>query len=97
VGNVLVPTLDAENRPASMSPAVITDILRGELGFEVARKQIVLEEPIKSLGIFSVSVKLFPGIETAVNVWVSGLQDEVTTTTSAEETVETPAATTESE
>lgn len=34
VGNVLVPTLDAENRPASMSPAVITDILRGELGFE---------------------------------------------------------------
>ncbi len=80
----------------SVTTAMIAEKL-GELGFEVARKQIVLEEPIKSLGIFSVSVKLFPGIETAVNVWVSGLQDEVTTTTSAEETVETPAATTESE
>ncbi len=34
VGNVLSPTLDMENRPASMSPVVISDILRNELGFE---------------------------------------------------------------
>lgn len=34
VGNVLSPTLDPENRPASMSSVVITDILRGEMGFE---------------------------------------------------------------
>ena len=34
VGNILVPTLDPENRPASMSPTVITDILRGEIGFD---------------------------------------------------------------
>ncbi len=34
VGHVNVPALDAENNPASMSKAIITDILRGELGYE---------------------------------------------------------------
>ena len=34
VGNVLVPTLDMENRPASLSPVVMKDILRGDVGFE---------------------------------------------------------------
>lgn len=34
VGNILVPTLDNTNLPASMSPAVMKDLLRGKLGFE---------------------------------------------------------------
>ncbi|NLV45318.1 MAG: hypothetical protein GXY07_12570 [Candidatus Hydrogenedentes bacterium] len=34
VGNVLAPTLDMENRPASMSPAVISGLLRDEMGFD---------------------------------------------------------------
>lgn len=34
VGNVLVPTLDVENRPASLSPVVMKDMLRGDVGFE---------------------------------------------------------------
>ena len=34
VGHVNVPALDPENHPASMSKAVITDILRNELGYE---------------------------------------------------------------
>jgi len=34
VGHVSVPALDPENNPASMSKAIITDILREELGFE---------------------------------------------------------------
>lgn len=34
VGNVLVPTLDMENRPACMSPAVISGLLRDEMGFD---------------------------------------------------------------
>ena len=33
VGNVLSPTIDMENRPASMSAAVISEILRGEMGY----------------------------------------------------------------
>jgi len=34
VGHVNVPSLDEENNPASMSKAVITDILREELGYD---------------------------------------------------------------
>lgn len=34
VGNTLVPTLDDLSRPASVSPAVMRDLLRRELGFE---------------------------------------------------------------
>ena len=34
VGHVNVPSLDEQNNPASMSKAVITDILRGELGYD---------------------------------------------------------------
>lgn len=34
VANTLVPTIDPAGRPASLSPAVMGDILRGELAFE---------------------------------------------------------------
>lgn len=34
VGNSLVPTIDPVNRPASLSPAVIQDLLRKKLGFK---------------------------------------------------------------
>jgi beta-N-acetylhexosaminidase len=34
VGNTLVPTIDKENRPASLSPRVMKDVLRGGLEFE---------------------------------------------------------------
>jgi large subunit ribosomal protein L9 len=73
----------------SVTTAMIAEKLN-ELGYDLSRKQIVLEDPIKSLGIFSVNVKLFPGIESAIKVWVTGLQDEVTTST--EETTEVSAA-----
>ncbi len=34
VGNTLVPTVDIESRPASLSPVIITDVLRREMEFE---------------------------------------------------------------
>ncbi|MBI2426105.1 MAG: 50S ribosomal protein L9 [Candidatus Hydrogenedentes bacterium] len=54
-----------------------------EKGFAINRKQINLPEPIKQLGIFTVSVKLGGGIEGSVKVWVTGEHDEVTTSTAA--------------
>ena len=39
-------------------------------GFEIERKNIVLEEPIKALGIYSVPLKLHPEIEAKIKVWV---------------------------
>lgn len=59
-----------------------------EAGFSVDRKQVQLAEPIKSLGIFMVPVRLASGIEPQVKVWVTGLQDEVSTAPVTAETTE---------
>ena len=39
-------------------------------GFEVDQKQVMLDEPIKKLGIYTVPVKLHREIEVSVKVWV---------------------------
>ena len=39
-------------------------------GHKIDRRKIVLEEPIKALGIYSVPVKLFSEVEANIKVWV---------------------------
>ncbi len=39
-------------------------------GFSVDRKKIVLEQPIKSLGIFQIPVRLHPDVTATLKVWV---------------------------
>jgi large subunit ribosomal protein L9 len=46
-----------------------------EMGQEINRKNIVLTEPIKSLGIFKVAVKFPGGIEAQIKVWVTGIEE----------------------
>ncbi len=41
-----------------------------EKGFEIDRKKILLEEPIKSLGLHTVPIKLHPEITAHLKVWV---------------------------
>ena len=41
-----------------------------EGGMEVDRKKILLEEPIKSLGMYTVPVKLHPEVTAHLKVWV---------------------------
>jgi large subunit ribosomal protein L9 len=41
-----------------------------EQGYEIDRRKIVLDEPIKALGIYSVPIKLYPEVEANVKVWV---------------------------
>lgn len=41
-----------------------------EQGYEIDRRKIVMEEPIKALGIYSVPIKLYPEVEANVKVWV---------------------------
>jgi large subunit ribosomal protein L9 len=38
--------------------------------YEIDKRKIILDEPIKSLGIYSVPIKLFQDIEAKVKVWV---------------------------
>ncbi len=41
-----------------------------EKGFNIDRRKIVLEEPIKALGIYEVPIKLHPEVVAKVKVWV---------------------------
>lgn len=55
----------------SVTTKDIGDALR-EQGIEIDKKDIVLEEPLKSLGEFSVKIKLHSGISANITVVVAG-------------------------
>jgi large subunit ribosomal protein L9 len=45
-----------------------------ELGYNIDRKKIILEEPIKELGVFTVPVKIFQNVTANIKVWVVKVQ-----------------------
>ncbi len=53
----------------SVTTQMIADSLK-EKGHEIDKRKIEIDEPIKSLGIYSVSVKLHPNVSAKVKVWV---------------------------
>ena len=53
----------------SVSPSQICEALEGE-GIKVEKKSLLLENPIKSLGIYEIPVRLHPEVETKIKVWV---------------------------
>lgn len=53
----------------SVTSQMIADSLK-EKGYDIDKKKILLEEPIKVLGIYTVDVKLHPEVTTKVKVWV---------------------------
>ena len=53
----------------SVTSQMITDALH-EKGFDVDKRKVEITEPIKSLGIYSVSVKLHANVTAAVKTWV---------------------------
>ncbi|MCX5772362.1 MAG: 50S ribosomal protein L9 [Candidatus Hydrogenedentes bacterium] len=59
----------------SVTNAMIAEKL-AELGVEIERKQIALDEPIRALGIFTVPVRLGHGIEAGLKVWVTAIVEE---------------------
>lgn len=66
----------------SVTPAQIVEKLEA-LGRTVDKKWIKLEEPIKSLGIFMVPIKLPGGVTTEIKVWVTALKESLPTTETA--------------
>lgn len=54
----------------SITTSNIADKLK-ELGHEIDRRKLILDEPIKSLGVFMVPLRLASGIEANIKVWVS--------------------------
>jgi len=41
-----------------------------ENGFQIERKQIELEEPIKSLGVYTIPIRLHPEVTANLKLWV---------------------------
>jgi large subunit ribosomal protein L9 len=53
----------------SVTAADIAEKLAGE-GFEIDKRKVLLEEPLKTLGVYSVAVKLWQDVQGTVKVWV---------------------------
>jgi large subunit ribosomal protein L9 len=53
----------------SISAEIIAESLASE-GFTVDKRDILIDEPIKKLGVFQVAVKLHPEVKATVRVWV---------------------------
>jgi large subunit ribosomal protein L9 len=53
----------------SVTAQDIADLLTKE-GFEIDKRKILLEEPIKALGVYTVPIKLHKDVTADVKVWV---------------------------
>ena len=66
---ITVKTGPDEKIYGSVTSADIVEALK-EQNMEVDKHRILLDQPIKELGIYNVRVKLHAEVETAVKVWV---------------------------
>ncbi|MDP2984290.1 MAG: 50S ribosomal protein L9 [Candidatus Latescibacter sp.] len=53
----------------SVTQQNISDLLK-EKGYDINHRKIILDEPIKELGVYEVGISLAPGIEALIKVWV---------------------------
>lgn len=67
--NVAVQVHEDEKLYGSVTAQNIYDALK-EDGMEIDKRSIILPEPIKTLGIYDVPVKLHAEVETTIKVWV---------------------------
>jgi large subunit ribosomal protein L9 len=54
----------------SVTTSQIAEALKGQLGVEVDKHDIKLEETVKSVGVYPFKIRLYPGIETSLSVEV---------------------------
>jgi len=59
------------------SDADITEKIKSQIGIEIDRRKIDLEEPIKRIGIYPIKVLLGGGLEPLVNVVVEGQEGDI--------------------
>jgi large subunit ribosomal protein L9 len=50
----------------------IPDIVKlmGEQGVDIDKNKIILEEPIKALGVYNIPIRLHPEVEATIKLWV---------------------------
>lgn len=64
-----VLTQEEDKLYGSITPQDIARALKEE-GFDIDKNSIALDEPIKSLGIYEVPIKLHPEVLAKVKVWI---------------------------
>ena len=67
--NVAVATNEEDNLYGSVTDADIVSALKEE-GFNIDKQNILLNEPLKNLGIYEVAIKLHPEVEAKIKVWI---------------------------
>jgi large subunit ribosomal protein L9 len=60
---------EGEEIYGSISETQILKLLKEE-GVELGKGKIILEEPIKKLGVYNLKVKLHPAVESNLRLWV---------------------------
>jgi len=53
----------------SVTTQEISDLLKDK-GFDIDRKKILLDEPVKALGIYTIPIKLHTEVEAKIKLWV---------------------------
>jgi len=64
-----VKTGEDEKLYGSVTAADVSAMLK-EQGIDIDKRDLVIDKPIKELGVFNVKVKLHPDVEAGVKVWV---------------------------
>ncbi|KJJ83738.1 50S ribosomal protein L9 [Candidatus Omnitrophus magneticus] len=66
---ISVETGEDDKLYGSVTSEMICDTLKQE-GIEIDKRKVVLDNPIKALGIYDVDVKLHPEVKASIRVWV---------------------------
>jgi large subunit ribosomal protein L9 len=66
---IAVPAGDDDRLFGSITAQDISNALRDQ-GFEVDKRKIVLEEPLRALGVYTVAVRIFQDVQAKIKVWV---------------------------
>ncbi|MDP6042354.1 MAG: 50S ribosomal protein L9 [Candidatus Latescibacteria bacterium] len=67
--NVAVTAGEGDRIFGSVTAQQIADLLK-EQGFEIDRRTVQLDEPIRALGVYDVLIRLHSEVEATVKVWV---------------------------
>ncbi|HID95191.1 MAG TPA: 50S ribosomal protein L9 [Candidatus Latescibacteria bacterium] len=65
----VVPVGEEDRVFGSVTSQTIAELFK-EKGYEIDRRKIVLDSPIKALGVYTIVIRLHPEVETQVKLWV---------------------------
>ncbi len=53
----------------AVTSQTVVELLKAK-GYDIDRRKIILDEPIKALGVYTIKIKLHPEVEAKVKLWV---------------------------